>query len=101
MKTLLVSIFLIVSSNILPVQEVEEMTGSFVGFEADIYYFTDDEGFSNEFHHIADEALKKFDLKDNTMVGKSFVITYTSNAEIDEDDEEMVTNTIIDLKMVE
>jgi hypothetical protein len=59
MKTLL--IFFMPLSTLMTfnsIQETEKMTATFENYEDGIYYFTDKNGFSNEFHHISDEPNK-------------------------------------------
>lgn len=102
MKTLFISLVLIFSSfNVPTIQESEQVTATYVGMEDDVYYFTDTDGFSMEFHNINQEALDSFDLSDDTFKGTVFTITYISEPEIDELDEEIMVNTIIELKMMQ
>ena len=102
MKTLFISLVLIFSSFSVPiVQESEQVTATDVGMEDDVYYFTDTDGFSMEFHNINQEALDSFDLSDDKYKGAVFTITYISEPEIDELDEEVMVNSIIGLKMMQ
>ncbi|MBD1259390.1 hypothetical protein HZY62_02225 [Maribacter polysiphoniae] len=100
MKTLFITLFLIVSNlGGATLQETEKMTATFDGIEDGIYYFTDADGFSNEFQHISEDALNSFDLSDAKYKGQTFIITYISETETDDLDEEISVNTITGLKL--
>ena len=102
MKTLFITLLLLVSGLNTPViQDSEKVNATFEGLENGIYFFTDTDGFSIEFEHISQEALDSIDLSDDTYKGKMFTVTYVSETEIDEMDEEIVVNTIIALNMVQ
>ncbi|NJB71895.1 hypothetical protein GGR42_002357 [Saonia flava] len=102
MKTLFISLFLMVSINNIKIsQESETMTATFDGFEEGIYYFTDKDGYANEFSSISDEAMASYDLTQDTYKGKSFLITYIEIEELDEFDEEITINSITALKLLE
>lgn len=102
MKTLCITLLLLVSGlNTSVIQESEKVNATFEGLENGIYFFTDTDGFSIEFEHISQEALDSFDLSDDTYMGKMFTVTYTSDTELDEMDEEIVVNTIMALHMVQ
>lgn len=102
MKTLFISLMLVVSSlTTVPSQETEKMTATFDGYEDGTYYFTDSDGYSTEFNQLSNEARKLYDLSTEEFVGSTFVITYTSETEVDDLDEEIIVTTIIDLKLVE
>ncbi len=102
MKTLFISLLLVVTSlsKTLP-QETETMTATFDGYEEGTYYFTDSDGYSNEFSHLSNAAKKVYDLTTDNFVGSIFQITYTSEIEIDDSDEEININTIVALKRME
>lgn len=102
MKTLFISLMLVVSSlTTAPSQETEKMTATFDGYEDGTYYFTDSDGYSTEFNQLSNEARKLYDLSTEEFVGSTFEITYTSETEVDDLDEEIIVTTIIDLKLVE
>ena len=99
---LFVFLFLIASSIHGPLlQESEKMTATFNGIEDGIYSFTDADGFSNEFQNITQEALNSFDLSDDKYKGQLFTITYFSETDIDELDEEILVTTITALKLIQ
>jgi hypothetical protein len=102
MKTLLVSIFLVVASftNLIG-QETETMTGTFNGYEDGVFNFTDTDGYSMEFNHISNEAKAMIDLTQDQYIGKLFQVTFTSETEVDDEDEEMTSNTIVGIKVIE
>ena len=102
MKAILISVFLLITTmNGLTVQETESMAGTFNGYEDSIFSFTDTDGYSMEFNHISDEAKVTIDLTDNKYIGKLFQVTFTSESEIDDQDEEMTVNTITAIKILE
>ena len=102
MKTLFISLFLIISSlNGPTIQESEKITGTFEGIEDGTYYFTDTDGFSNEFQNITQEALKSFDLSDDKYKGQLFTVTYISETETDDLEEEVLVSTITALKLIQ
>lgn len=102
MKTLFISLLLVVSSLSMTLsQETETMTATFDGYEEGTYYFTDSDGYSNEFDQLSNAVKKMYDLSSEKFVGSTFQITYTSESEIDDSDEEITINTIIALKLME
>ena len=101
MKTLVMSLLLLIASlTSVPSQETETMTATFDGYEEGSYYFTDSDGYSTEFNQLSNEARKLYDLSTEEFVGSTFVITYTSETEVDDLDEEIAVTTIIDLKLM-
>ncbi len=102
MKILLVSIFLMVSSisNLIG-QETESFSGTFNGYENSVFIFTDTDGYDMEFQHMTDEAMAMIDLTDDEYIGKLFQVTFTSETEIDDQDEEITINTITAIKVLE
>jgi hypothetical protein len=64
----------------------------------------DEEGdeFTITFQHINTEILKNFKLNSEELIGSKFVVTYTTETEIETDEdgfeEEIETNTIVALK---
>ncbi|MDV7140873.1 hypothetical protein R3X28_18420 [Maribacter sp. TH_r10] len=102
MKTLFISLFLIVNGlGGAIVQESEKITATYEGFEDGTYYFTDNDGFSNEFQHVTEGVLESYDLTDEMYKGKLFIVTYISEVETDDLDEEITVNTITELKIKE
>lgn len=102
MKTVLLAMLLTASSiSNLMVQETEKTVATYVGYEDDFYNFTDKDGYSIEFHHISDEALKSYELSDKKYIGKKFQITFITETETDELNEDINTNTIVALKLMD
>lgn len=102
MKTVLLAMLLTASSiSNLMVQETEKTIATYVGYEDSLYSFTDKDGYSIEFNHISDEAQKAYGLTDKKYVGKLFQITYVSETETDELDEDITVNSIVALKYLE
>lgn len=100
MKTILIVVFVALTSfGSVYGQDVEKMDGTYVGFEDGMYIFTDGEGYKSEFTNMTDEVRKEYDLTGDTYIGKQFVISYTIDTEMDEDDEEIQVSTIIGLVM--
>ncbi|MFD0796775.1 hypothetical protein ACFQZJ_04835 [Maribacter chungangensis] len=101
MKTLFISLLLVVSSlsNKLS-QETETITATYDAYEDGIFYFTDTDGYTNEFSHFSKDAKKMYDLTSDEFIGSDFQITYTSETEMDDLDEEITVNTIIALKLL-
>ncbi|MHA7058526.1 hypothetical protein ACWGOQ_0014985 [Aquimarina sp. M1] len=93
------------TTNIL--QESESIEAIFDGLEDGSYDFS----FTNEdgdedvmfFTKITPEALKLYNLKDKSFIGKKFEITFTSEIEIETDEDgdkqEFEIRTITDLKL--
>ncbi|TXN37839.1 hypothetical protein FVB32_05995 [Flagellimonas hymeniacidonis] len=100
MKTLFVFLITITSMGLLN-QETETMKATFDGYVDGIYFFTDKDDFSNEFVHVEKGVLEQFDLTTDEFKGKLFVISYTTDTEEDDEGDEITTNTITDLKLVE
>ena len=84
------------------------VTAEFSGYDADFggYHFTylddDNEGVSISFVEISEEALASFDLKSDSFIGKTFVISYDTKMIDAEDDGESYkaeANNIISLKL--
>jgi len=102
MKTLFISFFLLTS--VLTndtVQDIEKMTATFDSYEGTVFYFIDKDGYTNAFEHISEKAQAMYDLTSADFIGKSFQITYTSDTEMDESDEEISVNSIVSLKLLE
>ena len=101
MKSLLIVLFVAVSSLTTFSQETSTMNGTYEGYIDGVYVFTDGEGYSTEFTNVVDEVTSKYDLKSQKLVGKQFSITFTVDSELDEDDEEIQVSTIAGLLMPE
>lgn len=73
-------------------KKTETLTGVFEGYDKEDGYsflYKDEEGNDRViyFEKISEEALKAFNLKSETMVGKTFVITYEIKEYDEEDDD--------------
>jgi len=102
MKSLLVVLFVALTSfGSVYSQDVEKMDGTFEGYEDGMYIFTDNDGYKAEFTHVTNDVSQKYNLTDQTLVGKQFIITFTVDTEMDEDDEEIQVSTITGLIMPE
>ena len=102
MKTLFISLFLMASLTSHKVaQETEKITATFDLYENGFFYFVDADGYSNAFNHVSEEVGKKYDLTSDAFIGKNFQITYITETEMDESDEEIAVYTIIELKLLE
>ncbi|WP_419214009.1 hypothetical protein ACNR9Q_07605 [Maribacter sp. X9] len=83
----------------LLVQETEKTNGTYVGHEDGIYVFMDGDGYKSEFSHVTEEVMKQFDLNSQDYIGKQFIITFTVDTELDENEEEIEVSTIVGLLM--
>ncbi len=103
MKALFITLLTFISFvSIEANQDKTTITAIFDGYENDVYYFSaDGEEEFYEFQQINSVASKKYDLKDAKFKGKNFEVTYTTETELDEDDEEYTLFTIVDLKLNE
>ena len=104
MKTLFI-LFFAFTTTIIAVknQDKEIVKAIFNEFEDDVYYFTnvnEEEGTYN-FDKIDGIASKKYDLKDVKYKGKTFEVTYITETDLDENDDEFSTFTILDLKLIQ
>ncbi len=102
MKTLFISLFLLTSvmTNTMS-QDTEKMTATFDFYEDGTFYFVDADGYSIAFSHMSEEPKMAYDLTKEEFVGKNFLITYTSETEMDESDEEIAVTTIVALKILD
>jgi hypothetical protein len=66
----------------------------------ELFFFSDVEEDSYEFATVAPAVLKEFKLKDESLVGKSYLVTYSVKIEEDEDGDEMEIYHIISLKAI-
>ncbi|TDS16694.1 hypothetical protein DFQ03_1176 [Maribacter caenipelagi] len=99
MKSLLIVLFVAVSSLTTFGQETSTMNGTYEGYIDGVYVFSDGEGYTTEFSNITDDVANEFDLNSEKFVGKQFMITFTVDSEMDEDDEEIQVSTIVKLLM--
>ncbi len=102
MKSILVVLFVTLTSlSSVYCQDAEKMNGTFASYEDGVYVFTDKDGYNAEFTNMTDEVSQKYNLTDNTYIGKQFIITFIVETEMDEFDEEIQVSTIIGLTMPE
>ncbi|WP_405410282.1 hypothetical protein [Maribacter sp. Asnod1-A12] len=101
MKSLLIVLFVTISSWTAYGQETGTMNGTYEGYSNGVYIFSDDDGESVEFNNVSYEASKRYDLTSQKFVGRQFAITFTVDSELDEDDEEIQTTTITGILMPE
>ncbi|WP_136467746.1 hypothetical protein [Flagellimonas onchidii] len=73
---------------------------TYVGVEEGVYTFIDDDELEYEFSDIDVKASKKYDLDSDKLVGKKFEITYWTDTEIDENDEEYDVYIIVNLDLI-
>ena len=90
MKSLLIVLFVAVSSLTTFGQETSTMNGTYEGYIDGVYVFSDGEGYTTEFSNITDDVANEFDLNSEKLVGKQFMITFTVDSEMDEDDPDFV-----------
>ncbi|WP_349663748.1 hypothetical protein IZU89_15470 [Cellulophaga lytica] len=101
MRTLSIILFALATA-VTTTITTASFTGTYDGFEDEMYVFTTDEGQTMEFDEVSPETLEKYDLLDESFKGKTFkvtyeVVTYTN----DETEEEEVKNILTDLTLLE
>ncbi|WP_396632035.1 hypothetical protein [Maribacter sp. R86514] len=99
MKSLLIVLFVAVSSLTTFGQETSTMNGTYEGYIDGAYVFSDGEGYKTEFNNVTSEVIAEYDLNGQKFVGRQFSITFTVDSEMDEDDEEIQVSTITGLLM--
>lgn len=99
MKSILIVLFVAVSSLTTFGQDTSTMNGTYEGYINGAYVFSDNEGSTAEFNNITDDVANEFDLNGQKFVGKQFTITFIVDSELDEDDEEIQVSTIVELLM--
>ena len=102
MKTLL-SIFFLFTLTVQSLQnkqETETAEATFIEFADDTYYFTDNNDYSYEFQQINEDILNTYNLNDDSQKGKTFLITYDTDTEEDEEGDDVQIKIIIGLKLV-
>ncbi|TLP75469.1 hypothetical protein [Maribacter sp. ACAM166] len=102
MKSILVVLFVTFTSfGSVYSQDVEKMDGTYVGYEDGVYVFTDNDGYKAEFTNITNDVSQEYNLTDTKYIGKQFIISFTVDTEMDEDDEDIQVSTIVGLVMPE
>ena len=101
MKSILIVLFVAVSSLTTFGQDTSTMNGTYEGYINGAYVFSDGEGSTAEFTNITDDVENAYDLNSQKFVGKQFMITFVVDSELDEDDEEIQVSTIVKLLMPE
>lgn len=99
MKTLMIALSLLLTDVYL--QEVERTMATFDGFDDGTFFFIDEDGYNLEFDQIEEKLLKKFSLTTDRHKGKRFEISYTTETDFDDEDEEISVSKIVDLKMMD
>jgi len=101
MKTLFISLLAIISFVGLETNQDEiTIKATFDGYEEETFYFTEEEESSYEFQKIDPVASNKYNLQDDKFKGKKFEVTYMTETDLDENDDEYTIYTILDLKLV-
>lgn len=101
MRTISIILFALATA-VVSTFTTETFTGIYTGLENDMYVFTTEEGTTMEFDDISPEALKKYNITDEALVGKTFTVSYESLTYTDEETEEdIVKYTIVDLELLE
>ncbi|MEP2237372.1 MAG: hypothetical protein ABJI22_03355 [Maribacter sp.] len=99
MKSLLIVLFVAVSSMTTFGQEASKMNGTYEGYMNGVYVFSNHEDSKTEFTKVTSEVIANYDLNSQKFVGRQFSITFTVDSEIDEDDKEVQVSTITGLLM--
>jgi len=102
MKTL--AIILVTFTTLLGIEKVQDkitIKATFDGYQDEIYFFSDADEGAYEFQSIDSVASKKYDLSDEKFKGKVFEVTYSTEFDIDDNDEEYTLYTILDLKLIQ
>jgi YHS domain-containing protein len=101
MKTLAISIFLILSSFLKTNQEATTIKATYEGVDDGVYYFSSEEDFNTyAFKNLEDAAGKKYNMGDRKLIGTDFEVTYTSEEFQDEENETFEVLTITDLLLI-
>jgi len=101
MKSVLIVFFVTLSSLSAFGQDTDKMDGTYEGYIDGAYVFTDSDGYKAEFTSVTNDVSTKYDLTSQKYVGMQFMITFTVDTEIDEEDEEIQVSTIVELVMPE
>lgn len=99
MKSILIVLFVAISSLTTFGQDTSTMNATYEGYINGAYVFTDSEGDSVEFNNAVSAVTSMYDLNSQKFIGKQFSITFTIDSELDEDDEEIQVSTIVELLM--
>lgn len=83
------------------VQETETIKATFIEYADETYYFTDKDDYSLEFQRIKKSVLDTYNLKDDSFKGKSFVITFETDTEKDEEGDDIRISIITGLKLAD
>jgi len=101
MKTLfiaLISLFTIISAK--TIQETQVITAKYLGFKQGSYSFEDENEEVINFDSIYDLAEQKFNLESEDYINKTFIVTYeTSIEENEESEESFESKSISDLEL--
>lgn len=102
MKTLIVSLITVLFFGTTDCieQETQTINATYDGYEASTYYFVNEQGDTFEFQSVDADVLKKYDLKNGSMEGVNFEVTYTTVTEVDEFDDEYDAYHIVSLRKI-
>lgn len=100
MKAFIIVLTLILANINLAQDNVEKTIATFEEFKDGVSYFIDKDGYSVEFEKIDNSVLEKFDLKSTEFKGKEFEISYTTETDVDDEDEEISISKIVALKLL-
>lgn len=98
MKTIFFIGFILISN--LFYSQNFTLKGFYAGFDQ-TFVFEDQDGDYFEFHDIDKKILEKFKLKDESLIGKAFLITYQTSEQKDDEGYEYEFNKIIALKSIQ
>ncbi|TVZ50901.1 hypothetical protein [Dokdonia sp. Hel_I_53] len=98
MKTFLITLFslFIIGSNSI----TETITATYSGYSEGTYYFEDEDGLIYSFESISESVSQEFDLVSESFEGKKFKVSYSSEMQINEDDEEYEVLSITALELL-
>lgn len=98
MKTVLaIALFLMVTS--MGLAQNQTVKAFYEGFDEN-YIFIDNEGESFEFSTVEKTVSKVYNLTNESLTGKAFLVTYSIKTETDEDGDEYEEFHIISLKPI-
>lgn len=84
-----------------PITQELTIEATYIGYEEGTYTFIDENEEEYEFSDMDAKVAKKYDLDTDEFVGKKFKVTYESDTEVDENDEEYDVHYIVDLTLID
>lgn len=102
-KALAISLVVIMTSFMSPVQEAYTVKMAFEGLDDGVYYFSSEEDdFSTfSFESIDEKLAKKYNFSDRKLIGSSFKVTYEAEQLTNEDEEVYEVLTMKDIVKIE